>query len=322
MEYSFDDAIRWAKENGYGKVLIQIPDGLIPHAHEIAEQFEKDGIKARIWMGGNFGACDTVNPKIAGCDALIHVGHAEMPNLKLDYPVYFHELRDDVDPIPAVEKVLGELKSPIGLISTVQHVHKLDEVKEFLREKGIEALIGMPSGRIKYPGQVLGCNFSSVLMVKSKVEMYLYIGTGVFHPLGAAMVTGKKVLALDPHTGKHEPIEQRERFLRVRYGLIAKAMDFERAAIIVSAKPGQNRMVIAEQLKGKAEDRGKKADILMMDGISPQALMGSGYDVYVSTACPRIALDDYMNYDRPILTVREFEVVLGIRKEWAMDCMI
>ncbi len=322
MDLAMLNAVKWAEDNGYGSVLIQAPDGLIPRVKEIGEQFEKEGVKAKIWMGGNFGACDVVDPKIAGCDALIHIGHAEMPNLKLDYPVYFHELRDDSDVIRAVESVLDELESPIGILSTVQHVHKLPELQEFLSSKGIEALIGKASGRIKYAGQVLGCNFSTALMVKSRVSMYLYIGTGLFHPLGAAMVTGKRVLALDPHTGRHELIERGEDFLRKRYGLIAKAMDGRNAGILVSTKPGQNRMRMAADLKKKAEDRGFRADILVMDRISPELLLGSGYDFYVSTACPRIALDDYMSYDRPILTVREFEIVLGIRDEWAMDCMI
>jgi len=322
MRYDLSDAVKWVKEKGYGSVLIQVPDGLIPAAGDIADQFERDGICARVWMGGNFGACDTVDPEIAGCDALIHIGHAEMPNLKLDYPVYFHELRDDTDIIPSLEGVISGLQAPVGLLTTVQHAHKLEEARAFLESKGIEAIIGNPTGRVKYPGQVLGGNFSPALMTRSKVSMYLYIGTGRFHPLGAAMVTGKKVLALDPHTGRYEVIEQGERFLRVRYGLIAKASDFERAAILVSTKPGQNRMDMALQLKEKAENIGKKADILVMDRINPQALLGSGYDIYVSTACPRIALDDHMNYDKPILTVREFEVVLGIRKEWAMDCML
>ena len=316
------DAAEWAKKNGYRRLLIQIPDGLIPKGKEILGFFTEKGLEARLWAGGNFGACDTVNPNIAGCDALIHIGHAEMPNLKPDYPVYFHELRDDVDPIPAVENVISELEKDVGLLTTVQHAHKLGEVRKFLRDRGINALIGNPTGRVKYPGQVLGCNFSTALMVKSKVSMYLYIGTGRFHPLGAAMVTGKKVLALDPHAGTHEIIEEGERFLRIRYGLIAKATNAKNFAIIVSTKPGQERMNVALDLKKKAVERGKNADILVMDRISPDALLGSGYDAYVSTACPRIALDDHLNYDRPILTVRELEVVLGIRKEWAMDCMI
>ncbi len=322
MEYDMGPAVEWAVKNGYAKVLVQVPDGLIPVAGEIASEFEKEGMEAVVWMGGNFGACDAADPRIAGCDALIHIGHAEMPNLELDYPVYFHELGDESDVIPALRNALNEVEGPVGLLTTVQHVHKLQDVKDFLERKGIVVYIGNPTGRVKYPGQVLGCNFSPALMVRSKVNMYIYIGTGRFHPLGAAMVTGKKVLAVDPHTGRHEIIESGERFLRVRYGLIAKAMDFKRAAILVSTKPGQNRMGIAEQLKEKVKEMGKSADILIMDKISPQSLLGSGYDIYVSTACPRIALDDHMNYDRPILTVREFEVVLGTRKEWAMDCML
>ena len=39
-------------------------------------------------------------------------------------------------------------------------------------------------------------------------------------------------------------------------------------------------------------------------------------DAYVSTACPRIAIDDYLKYTKPILTPIELEIVLGI-KEWS-----
>ena len=38
-------------------------------------------------------------------------------------------------------------------------------------------------------------------------------------------------------------------------------------------------------------------------------------DAYVSTACPRIAIDDYSRYRKPMITPSELEIVLGIR-EW------
>ena len=38
-------------------------------------------------------------------------------------------------------------------------------------------------------------------------------------------------------------------------------------------------------------------------------------DAFVSTACPRLAMDDYSRYDKPVLTPIEAEVALGIR-EW------
>ena len=37
-------------------------------------------------------------------------------------------------------------------------------------------------------------------------------------------------------------------------------------------------------------------------------------DCFVSTACPRIAIDDYMQYEIPIITPVELDVVLGLKK--------
>ena len=52
-----------------------------------------------------------------------------------------------------------------------------------------------------------------------------------------------------------------------------------------------------------------------MNEISPQGLMAYRVDAFVSTACPRLAMDDYSRYDKPVLTPIEAEVALGIR-EW------
>jgi len=38
-------------------------------------------------------------------------------------------------------------------------------------------------------------------------------------------------------------------------------------------------------------------------------------DAYINTACPRIAMDDSARYSKPMLTLVEAEIVLGIR-EW------
>ena len=41
----------------------------------------------------------------------------------------------------------------------------------------------------------------------------------------------------------------------------------------------------------------------------------------MNTACPRIAIEDYLTYKQPILTPQEFEIVLGERpwSEYAFD---
>ena len=52
-----------------------------------------------------------------------------------------------------------------------------------------------------------------------------------------------------------------------------------------------------------------------MDYFSTDSLLGfRNIDSYVSTACPRIAIDDYMQYKAPIITPIELEIVLGIRQ--------
>ena len=52
-----------------------------------------------------------------------------------------------------------------------------------------------------------------------------------------------------------------------------------------------------------------------MDHFSPISLQGfRDVDCFVSTSCPRIAIDDYLQYKIPVLTPIELEIVLGKRK--------
>ncbi len=56
-------------------VLVQLPDGLKPKAKEIVDFIKKEtGVKAHIWLGSCFGACDI--PKVE-YDLLIQWGHSE-----------------------------------------------------------------------------------------------------------------------------------------------------------------------------------------------------------------------------------------------------
>jgi 2-(3-amino-3-carboxypropyl)histidine synthase len=50
-----------------------------------------------------------------------------------------------------------------------------------------------------------------------------------------------------------------------------------------------------------------------LDNIEPDRLLNLGAEAAVSTACPRIALDDSAKYGIPILTPPEFEVLVHER---------
>ena len=49
-------------------------------------------------------------------------------------------------------------------------------------------------------GQVLGCDVSNVLKIAKKVEAFISIGSGNFHPVQIATKTGKKVIRAEPFT--------------------------------------------------------------------------------------------------------------------------
>ena len=64
-----------------------------------------------------------------------------------------------------------------------------------------------------------------------------------------------------------------------------------------------------------------EASLFLMDLVSPEHLAGYRVDAWVNTACPRIAIEDILQYKLPILTPQEFEIVLGVRewKDYAFD---
>lgn len=79
-------------------------------------------------------------------------------------------------------------------MTTTQHLHLLNEIKDFLEDNGKEVVLG--SSKSTRKGQVLGCNFSSIKNLDA--EIFLFIGSGNFHPLGINLFTNIPVLALGP----------------------------------------------------------------------------------------------------------------------------
>jgi 2-(3-amino-3-carboxypropyl)histidine synthase len=310
-EFDFDlnGILDTIKSKNYKTIGLQFPEGFKRKAVNIAKELENE-TGAGIMISGNpcFGACD-IDTALAGkVDIMFHFGHSKMGRFD---NVVFIEARSNADVMPCIKTALPLLKTTkLGLITTVQHIHKLGEVTKFLREYGIEAIPGKGDSRVSYPGQVLGCNFTAAHIDR---EEYLYIGSGIFHPLGVAIAAGKIVVAADPYMNTAMVVSP-EKFLRKRSGYIAKAMDGKVFGIIVSTKSGQNRIELAKRLAGIAKKHGKYAHLIMMDLVTPDQLLAFKVDAYVNTACPRITIDDAERFHVPILTPQEFEIVMGERK--------
>ena len=293
-------------------VGLQFPEGFKRQAFSIARELE-DKTGAVVIVSGNpcFGACDIDMVLKGSVDILFHFGHSELVD-GLDN-VIFMETPARVDIGPVVEMAAVELDAgTVGLVTTVQHVHQLDKARNILGSNGMSCVIGTGDSRIKYPGQLLGCNFSAAGV---NCDSYLYIGSGKFHPLGVAVATRRKVLAADPMLNTVEWVDP-ERILRQRGGVIARCLDATSFCIIVSTKIGQERMGLARRLAELAKKHGKEHIIISLDNITPDALLQFKVDAFVNTACPRIAIDEGGRFNAPVLTPVEFEIVLKER-DWS-----
>jgi 2-(3-amino-3-carboxypropyl)histidine synthase len=314
--YDLAPAIAEIRRTGAQRVGLETPDGLKRLAPDAARKIEEETGAGVVVSGEScWGACDTNVKLWEQVDLLVHLGHA--PMLARERMV-FVPVRMEVDPLPVVEKALARIPGRrVVLLSTVQHLHKMGEVEALLRARGKEPLYGPDGGRVKAPGQMLGCDFRAA---RADGDALLYVGSGDFHPLGAAMGTRKPVVVADPVTGQVRVVTA-EGLLEERRRVLKRAAGARRWGILVSPKPGQARGGLARKLAEEAARKGWETQTVFMDEVAPSKVDNFGFDAWVNTACPRLALDDAHRFEKPMLTPQEFEVLLGLRKweEYVFD---
>lgn len=282
------------------RTLIQVPEGLKRKALEIADATGDAIISAEPC----YGACDLRDrdAEALGCKKIIHVGHTKFVESKV--PVEYREHRTDAGFALDIEKLKGYRN--IGLVTSLQFTDSIGEIKSALEKTGKRVFVGQAKGM--QPGQILGCNIGAARAIEKDVDSFLVIGSGRFHVLGLALATEKPVFILDVEKEKLEDVKElRQKILKQKFAAIALAKDAQRFGILVSTKPGQMNVGLAEELKKKIMSTGKKAYLLAMDEITPTKLAGFGLDAYVCTACPRIAIENRAAFGRPILNPDELK---------------
>jgi 2-(3-amino-3-carboxypropyl)histidine synthase len=323
--YSIDieKVVKTIKKEGYKTVAIQLPEGLKTYASQIVG-FLENKTNATIIVSADpcFGACDIANYQLKNLEVefVIQIGHTPISDLKdISAPTTFINALSTKDVTEVVEKSLSQLEGKkIGMVTTAQHLHSLDVAENILQKNNFEPILSAGDARISTKGQILGCDFSAGMNIIDKVDSFLFIGSGTFHPVGLLLSSKKPVIAADPYTNsvkKQELDELKDIILRQRYGAIAISKNARKFGILVGLKRGQQRMDLAHRIREMFDAFDKKSLIIAMDNFSPVSLQGFGdIDCFVSTACPRIAIDDYLQYKIPIITSIELEIVLGKRK--------
>ncbi len=300
-EYS--DLARKLRQRNAASVALQFPEGLKRKAREIALFLKEEGFFVIVNADPCYGACDLASDALPLVDALVHFGHTPVddPGPKVIFEPF--SVGFDLD-------VLGETapffrQRTIGLVTTAQHVHILPAMVRRLAEMGIAART-RPGSRGCREGQVLGCAFEAARI--PSVDEILFVGTGLFHPLGVRLATGKRVIALDPLVGTVQEVDE-ERFLRQRFALIERARSADSYGLIVSSKTGQGRFGLAQEMASQC----RNAILLLMREVNPEELLNLGFPAYVNFACPRLAYDDQPRFPAPVLSPQEFQILLGER---------
>ncbi|GBC70446.1 hypothetical protein HRbin02_00213 [Candidatus Calditenuaceae archaeon HR02] len=316
IEFDGSEIREWLKKSRPKRVLIQSPLGLRELAEQIGSMVSREGVDAFISSSPTWGGCDIAieEARRVGADAIIHIGHAPfLPHV--EFSVLYVEARyRDYKPLesliePITEALTGYKKVGVGM--SVQWLNHLAKFIDDLSSRGYNAVAGEPGGHLIHRGQVLGCDYTSLKRIEHLVDCYVVVGS-VFHALGAALISKKPVLMADPHSQKIEWMAERaRRILATRYYMIQRFKEARRIAILVSRKPGQYMMGLAQKLKKILNENGREASIIVSDEIMMESIADFTYDAYINTACPRLSIEDQARFSKPLLLPVEAMVALG-----------
>lgn len=302
------------KEIGAKRILLQLPDGLKPSVFKYFQELSSN-FSVIVSSSGFYGACDTgTMEEWRNVDAIVQLGHTEIPNVSYKIPVIFEEyVHDEYRGFDNLD--LTELSNKgykrIGVAYSIQYRKAADDLVKYLRSKGYEASLGKNDGRLKYEGQLLGCNFSPIHNLDMWADCHIIVSTGVFHSLGAQLSTEKEVYVLD----MSEPEELRsmkpeaDRRIRRRFLNMSRALDAKKFVVVVDTKIGQYRINLAQKVMKDLQEMGRDAVLVYSNESSPTEFENMMADCIIFTGCPRVATDDFERYKSPIITAQEFNML-------------
>ncbi|MEM0156253.1 MAG: diphthamide synthesis protein, partial [Thermoplasmataceae archaeon] len=178
LSIDVDDTIEKLEKMGARKILLQLPDGLKPHVFEYFNQLSSR-FSVIVSSDPFYGACDVGNEEqYRDVDCIVQYGHSIIPNIKYPKPMIFQEARND-STFSLTPEMFRDLQEHgfrrIGLLSSIQYMDRMNEARDILKKMGFEVIVGNQDQRLAYPGQVLGCNFSSAHSISMDVDAYVIV---------------------------------------------------------------------------------------------------------------------------------------------------
>lgn len=208
-----------------------------------------------------------------------------------------------------MQKILVAIKcEKVGLFTTVQFLVQLKQLEKFLVQNRKKVLLGEPKQRAAERGQVLGCDPSAAMAVEKEIDCFVYLGSGMFHPMALALESSKTILQANPLTGEVSELDRKkvEQFKKLKKEMLNKFSKAKTIGILISSKPGQENLKAAEAVKEQLEQKGKNVYMFYFDTLIPEELLNfPQIEAWVNTACPRISIDDIDRFDKPVVDAKD-----------------
>ena len=294
------------------RILLQFPEGLKKEALKYAKELEKEGNEVFISASPCFGACDIAleEAKKVEVEKIIHFGHSKLIDIK-EIEVEYVEPKIEIEK-ELLNQLITEASQKIrfkkiGLVTNVSHISQLKEIKELFKRNGKE-IFTANGERTKKEAQILGCDVSAATKIEKEVEAFVYFGGGLFHPLGALILTNKPFFVIDPFQRKIDEITNlREKYKKISNAKISIASQAKTFGILVSTKPGQFNLEKALKIKEDLKKIGKEGFLLVANTFDFNEISNFEVDAFINTACPRIGIEEGERIkNKPILSVEEF----------------
>ena len=328
-------ALKAARESAAKRIVVQMPDGLKPYSINIISCLEDNLADAEIYLHSDstFGACDLQYGQLEATlkpDLIIHIGHTPYPaelahkgleprNIKVVYVPALSVLDPSRESIVKAGELLKKYGARrIAIAATAQHTHKVRKLSTELSKLGFE--VAIPRGLTPFftESQIIGCDYRLPRSVKN-VDAYVYLGSGVFHPLGLYLSTFKPVIRVDPYRGDADDLTPYgEKLYRNRLHVVARAMDASRWGLIVGLKTGQYRPWLVKRLEDAIKAKNGSFVRIASEVLTEKELVNidnDWFDAFIVTSCPRLPTDDFWNYHKPVLTPGEAFMALSRKLE-------
>ncbi|KKK65766.1 hypothetical protein LCGC14_2970800, partial [marine sediment metagenome] len=203
----------------------------------------------------------------------------------------------------------------MGLSYSIQHRHDIENIKKFYEKNNKKVVFSEKKGLVEYEGHIVGCQYRGLQLIEKNVDAFVIIGNN-FHSLGASLTVNKPVILIDVYNDEVKSMEGlKDKILKQRAISIEKLKEAKNVGIIIEIKPGQ-KFGSPKFLIDKLKEKGKNPIVITMSELTPDKIMNFyNIDAFIELACPRIAIDDFAKYPKPILTFKEALVALNL-KTW------